>query len=155
SAALDARMAPGWNLLPIPAAQSTAALADVSIGSPDYSDPYVDPTFDTEWVPSVPVPMDLGMGNPPDPTLPIEDGSCFWYRLEFVVPSEWAAQSPGRDLILSGYTFEKEDWAYFNGMAIGHTRDGRDRRYRIPREVVRIGATNVLAIKGLQTHGSA
>src|SRR5207253_390737 len=95
----------GWSLLPIPADQADKAATDERIASPDYSDGYVDPIYDTEWVPDVPVPANLGLGMPPDPTRPVEDDSVFWYRLKLSLPSEWQSLLPGRDLRLSGYGF--------------------------------------------------
>lgn len=154
SASLATKGLPGWDLLPIPVEQAAAAAPDVTIANPGYQEGFVDATFNTEWVPDVPVPLDLGAGSPPDPSRPVQDGSYFWYRLKLHAPAGWAAVA-NSDLRLSGFAFAGEDWTFVNGILVGHTRDGRLRDYRIPRSAFRFDGDNVVAIKGRALQGQA
>lgn len=76
------------------------------------------------------------------------DGTA-WYRLRFVLPAKWA----GQDLVLYLGKVDDYDRVFLNGELVGHTpRDvgdavHRQRRYRVPGQVARFGAENVLAVE--------
>jgi hypothetical protein len=74
-----------------------------------------------------------------------------WYRKTLQVPQEWA----GYDLELFVGRVDDYDWTYFNGKEIGHTAYDTnpkdfwqaERKYRIPKEAVKFGGINVIAIR--------
>jgi len=72
-----------------------------------------------------------------------------WYRKKILVPEEWS----GYDLELYIGAIDDWDWAYWNGEEIGHTGAKTKnwwrvpRTYKIPKDKVRFGGYNVIAIR--------
>ena len=72
-----------------------------------------------------------------------------WLRLHVSIPAAYV----GKDLVLSGWNFDDEDWTYWNGTFVGHDAVWNEARsYVVPGALVK--ASNVLAIKGLDTGGA-
>ncbi|MGQ9523493.1 MAG: carboxypeptidase regulatory-like domain-containing protein [Armatimonadota bacterium] len=71
-----------------------------------------------------------------------------WLRLRVSIPSAYQ----GKDLVLTGWNLDDQDWTYWNGQFIGHTEVYNIiRTYVVPGSIVK--ADNVLAIRGLDTGG--
>ena len=71
-----------------------------------------------------------------------------WLRLHVSIPAAYQ----GKDLVLTGWNLDDQDWTYWNGQFIGHTDVYNTiRTYVVPGSMVK--AENVLAIRGLDTGG--
>lgn len=79
----------------------------------------------------------------------------FWYRSTFTIPADW--QKFNRPLLVDRYNIDDHDWSFFNGKFLGSQiwNAGGTRTYAIPRDVVKFGGDNVLAIKGWNGPGGA
>jgi hypothetical protein len=77
-----------------------------------------------------------------------------WYRTTAVIPAG------GVRVMLRLGCVDDIDWTYVNGVQVGHIGKetdhywGRERLYEIPREVLRPGESNVIAVRVLDIHGS-
>ncbi|MGB9797913.1 MAG: sugar-binding domain-containing protein, partial [bacterium] len=86
--------------------------------------------------------------NSPSPEWKPYNGYAF-VRRNVILPSEWE----GKDLLLYIGAIDDFDWVYFNGQLIGHTGEEtpnwweKHRVYVIPRELVKWGKENLLAIR--------
>lgn len=82
-----------------------------------------------------------------------------WYRKTLYVPREWA----GNDLELYISAVDDFDWSYFNGQELGHTGADNhpndfwqaERHYPIPKELVKFGGYNVIAIRVYDARGTS
>lgn len=152
---LDLAKVSGWRFMSIRAAQSTQAATDNNPARIDYPDTGEDAVYGEDWFWDVQTPANLGQGS--DPMMPIQNNSYFWYRIHLFIPESWRTSTPGRNLLLSQFRVDDSDWTYFNGTLIGSTNNqaGKVRSYTIPKELVKWGENNVLAIKGYQGIGDA
>lgn len=66
-----------------------------------------------------------------------------WFRRHMLVPKEWE----GYDLELAIGNVQDQDVSYLNGVKIGESAQAGERLYVIPKNLVRFGHDNVLAVK--------
>ena len=67
-----------------------------------------------------------------------------WYRKKIFIPSEWK----GKKIYIFFGGIDDYDWTFFNGKNIGNTEGWKKiRKYRIPKELIKFGAENTIAVR--------
>lgn len=126
----------GWLLKPDVDSTDGAPMA------PDYKE-------DNTWV-SVPVPGDVGGGNP------VNNASYFWYRLHLTLPSDWQTSYANHDLVLTVPSFGNSGTSTvaWNGVPVGGVISGDSFPCIIPNSAINWTGDNVIAIMGRCSKGS-